>query len=25
MGPLTTPLDQVEEALDIFNKSVINI
>ena len=25
MGPLTTPLDQVEEALNIFNKSVINI
>jgi|TARA_B100001996_G_scaffold345658_1_gene302146 4-aminobutyrate aminotransferase len=25
MGPLTTPLDQVDEALDIFNNSVINI
>ena len=25
MGPLTTPLEQVEEALEIFNKSVINI
>ncbi len=25
MGPLTTPLGQVDEALDIFNNSVINI
>ena len=25
MGPLTTPLEQVDEALDIFSNSVINI